>query len=398
MSVFIAALGYFVDIFDLYLFGVVRVTSLKDLGISQDNVMDVGMQLLNSQMLGLLLGGILWGVLGDKRGRVSVLFGSIFLYSTANILNGFVNDITTYTLLRFIAGVGLAGELGAAITLVSEILPQKTRGYGATIVAGVGLSGSVAAALISDYFSWRTCYFIGGGMGFLLLLLRFQIRDSALFTNLVEAEDQLPRGNFMMLLNNRERFFRYLRLILIGMPIWFVSGLLVTFAPEFATALNVTGPVTAPKAIFYTYIGVAIGDFLCGGISQFFGNRKKVMGIFIFLEAVLVFIYLYSKAVTPSQFYTVCFGLGIATGYWAVLMMTTAEHFGTNLRATATTSVPNFIRGSVVIMLLYFKALKVPLGLIGAASTVAVTVVILAYLSLWQSAETYQKNLAFNEK
>ncbi|OQW47179.1 MAG: MFS transporter [Proteobacteria bacterium SG_bin7] len=395
MGILVAALGYFVDIFDLYLFGVVRVVSLKDLGVPQENILDIGMQLLNSQMTGLLIGGVLWGTLGDKRGRVSVLFGSIFLYSSANILNGFVTDISTYTLLRFVAGVGLAGELGAAITLVSEILPQKTRGYGTTIVAGVGLSGSVAAAIVAEFFSWRICYFIGGGMGFLLLLLRFQIRDSSLFAKV--KEEKVSRGNFFLLLNDRQRFFKYLRLILLGTPIWFVGGLLVTFAPEFGRALGLSG-ITAPKAIFYTYIGVAIGDFFCGLISQYFCSRKKVMAVFIFLEVILIYFYLYSPGMTQFRFYTICFGLGIATGYWAVLMMTTAEHFGTNLRATVTTSVPNFIRGSVVIMLFFFKILKNSVGVTNAAAWVGTIVVVLAYTSLYLIEETYEKDLEFVEK
>ncbi len=396
ISVLVAALGYFVDIFDLYLFGVVRVASLKDLGIPQENIMAVGMQLLNAQMSGLLIGGILWGILGDKRGRVSVLFGSIFLYSLANILNGLVNDISTYTALRFIAGIGLAGELGAAITLVSEILPQKTRGYGATIVAGVGLSGSVAAAVTAEYFSWRTCYYIGGGMGILLLLLRFQIRDSLLFAKV--KSESVSRGNLLLLLTSREKFFRYLRLVVIGMPIWFVGGLLVTFAPEFAAALNINEPVTAPKAIFYTYIGVAIGDFLCGALSQYFGTRKKIIAVFILLELTLIYLYLHSPEVSARRFYGVCFGLGFATGYWAVLMMTTAEHFGTNLRATVTTSVPNLIRGSVVFMLFMFNNLKAKLGIVDAAMALGLAIIIFALLSLSLSEETYDKDLAFIEK
>lgn len=396
MIVLIAALGYFVDIFDLYLFGVVRVTSLKDLGVAPENIMDVGMQLLNAQMSGLLIGGVLWGILGDKRGRVSVLFGSIFLYSVANILNGLVHDVATYTLLRFIAGVGLAGELGAAITLVSEVLPQKTRGYGATIVAGVGLSGSVAAALTAEYFAWRTCYFIGGGMGLLLLFLRFQIKDSQMFTRV--RRENVARGNYLMLFQKSERFFRYLRLILIGMPIWFVGGLLVTFAPEFAQELKIEGVVTAPKSIFYTYIGVAIGDFFCGLLSQALKSRRRVLISFLILEMALVYLYLYSPSVSAMRFYIVCFGLGFATGYWAVLMMTTAEHFGTNLRATVTTSVPNFIRGSVVIMIFYFKILRDSWGIIGAATIVAATVFIGALISLAISEETFKKDLDFFEQ
>ena len=280
MTVLIAALGYFVDIFDLYLFGVVRVNSLKDLGVASEDLMSVGISLLNFQMTGLIIGGVLWGVLGDKRGRASVLFGSILLYSVANLLNGFVSDIVVYKYLRFFAGLGLAGELGAAITLVSELLPRQTRGYGATIVAGVGLSGSVAAALVSEVLPWRHCYFLGGDLGLLLLFLRFKVRDSNMFSELKKNKG-VSRGNLVMLFSQTDLIFKYLRLILIGMPIWFVGGLLVTFSPEFSKELGVEGTVTAGRAIYFTYIGVAIGDFVSGFLSQYYLNRKKI--IFIFL-------------------------------------------------------------------------------------------------------------------
>src|SRR5678815_49497 len=135
LAVIVAALGYFVDIYDLLIFGIVRADSLKSIGIAPDAQLGPTQLILNTQMIALLLGGILWGVLGDKRGRISVLFGSIILYSLANIANGFVHTVPQYAAARFLAGLGLAGELGGGITLVSESLDEKTRGHGTTIVA-----------------------------------------------------------------------------------------------------------------------------------------------------------------------------------------------------------------------------------------------------------------------
>ncbi len=257
LIIIVAALGYFVDIYDLILFSVVRVASLKSLGVSTDDMLSVGASIINSQMFGMLVGGILWGILGDKKGRLSVLFGSIIVYSLANIANGFVTTVPAYIVIRFIAGVGLAGELGAGITLVTESMSKENRGYGTMIVAGVGLFGAVAAAMIGGHYTWQTSYFIGGGMGLLLLFLRVGLAESGLFKEAKEANIQ--RGNIWMLFNNGSRFKKYLCCILIGLPLWFVVGVLITFSPEFGKALGATGVINAGKGIMYCYIGIAVG-------------------------------------------------------------------------------------------------------------------------------------------
>ncbi|MFA6278326.1 MAG: MFS transporter, partial [Pedobacter sp.] len=275
LIIIVAALGYFVDIYDLILFSVVRVKSLKDLGVADEDMLSIGANIINSQMFGMLIGGILWGVLGDKKGRLSVLFGSIIVYSLANIANGFVSSVTAYTIIRFIAGIGLAGELGAGITLVTETMSKENRGYGTMIVAGVGLFGAVAAALISDHYTWQTSYFIGGGMGLLLLFLRVGLAESGLFKEVKGSTIQ--RGNILMLFNNADRFKKYLSCILIGLPLWFVVGVLITFSPEFGKALNATGIINAGKGVMYCYIGIAVGDIVAGFLCQPLRSRKKVM-------------------------------------------------------------------------------------------------------------------------
>ena len=164
LAVLVAALGYFVDIYDLILFGAVRGPSLQALGFSPADVQDKGILLLQLQMGGMLVGGILWGIIGDRRGRLSVLFGSIILYSIANLVNGTVDTLTGYAICRVIAGIGLAGELGAGITLVSELMDKERRGLGTTIVAATGILGGVVAGIVGGAVpgipavDWRTAY------------------------------------------------------------------------------------------------------------------------------------------------------------------------------------------------------------------------------------------------
>lgn len=249
LSVLVAALGYFVDIYDLILFSIVRVSSLTDIGVPADQLLTKGVLLLNMQMAGMLIGGIAWGVLGDKRGRLSVLFGSILMYSVANILNAFVHDVPTYAVLRLLAGIGLAGELGAGITLVSEIMPRETRGYATALVAAVGICGAVVAALVGDFFEWRTAYIVGGVMGIALLLLRIGVHESGMFQQ-VKAEPH-ARGRFLQLFATRERATRYLSIIIIGVPIWYVVGILITFSPEFGRAMGFADIPRAGTAVMY---------------------------------------------------------------------------------------------------------------------------------------------------
>lgn len=395
--VLVAALGYFVDIFDLALFGIVRIQSLQDLGLSSTEILTEGVRLLNMQMIGLLLGGLVWGVLGDKYGRLKVLFGSILLYSLANLANAYVETSNQYAWLRFLAGIGLAGELGAAITLIAETLPTEKRGYGTALVAGFGLSGAVAAGLIAEWLPWRETYLLGGFLGLLLLFLRFRVSESHLFSQ-IKVEKSVKRGNILQLLYPPKRFLRYLSCVLIAVPIWYCAGILMTFAPEIGTALGAQAPLSAGRAILFSYVGVALGDVASGVLSQILKSRKRVVAVSLALEALLVILILSHHHPTPQQFYALAFLIGLATGYWAVFITLTSEHFGTNLRATATTSAPNLVRASVVPMTLSLTWLKPHLGLLPGVILIGISVFVLATVALVFLEETYSKDLNYLEK
>jgi MFS transporter, putative metabolite:H+ symporter len=411
LPVIVAALGYFVDIYDLLLFSIVRIESLKSMGVPEGELFDKGEFLLQVQMIGLLVGGIIWGVMGDKKGRLSVLFGSILLYSLANIANGFVTTVFQYAVLRFIAGIGLAGELGAGITLVSETLPPKLRGWGTTIVATVGLMGAVLANVISSIYTWQTSYFIGGGLGLMLLAARVSVFESGLFLRTVEKT--ISRGNFFQLFQNRERFKKFMGCIFIGLPIWYAIGILITFSPEFAAALGV-GKIKAGDAVMLSYLGLAAGDMTSGFLSQTLRTRKGVVRLFIFLTMLFILLYLFSPVKSTTFFFFTCFTLGFGIGYWALFVTIAAEQFGTNLRATVATSVPNFIRGTVFPLTLLFRFLRNSIseyfegsgaisdpkhtGLIYGALIVGLFTIIVAFLSLRAIDETFGRDLNFEEQ
>ena len=397
LAVVVAALGYFVDIYDLVLFSIVRVASLKDLGVGGDALLERGVLLINMQMGGMLLGGIFWGILGDKRGRLSVLFGSILMYSLANVANGLVQSVPAYAVTRFIAGVGLAGELGAGITLVSEVMRRDARGYGTTIVATVGICGAVAAALIGDLTHWRTTYFIGGGLGLALLLLRVGVLESGMFSA-VKKREAVERGNFFSLFSTRDRARRYLGVILVGVPIWYAVGILVTFSPELGKAMGMDPAPNAGRAIMFTYIGLAVGDLGSGALSQLARSRRRVVLGFLVLTAACVALYFAVGSASLSTFYGVCVALGFATGYWAVFVTMAAEQFGTNIRATATTTAPNFVRGAVVPLSLAFEAMKGSLGVVKSALVLGALTLGLALVALVFLEETYGKDLDFTEE
>jgi MFS family permease len=396
LPVLVAALGYLVDMYDLFLFSVVRVPSMKDLGIAPDRMLPDGIMLLNMQMAGMLLGGLFWGILGDKRGRLSVLFGSILIYSLANIGNGFVTSLNQYAILRFVAGVGLAGELGAGITLVTEVLPTRIRGYGTTIVATMGVLGAILAYFVADWFAWRNAYFVGGGLGLALLLLRVNVFESSIYKTL--KEKQVKRGDLMLLFGNKARLIKYVQCILIGMPIWFVVGILITFSPEFGQAMGLSAPVVAGKAVMLTFVGQTFGDIVSGLLSQRLRSRKRAIQGFILLSFGFVLVYLLAPLRDLDTFYLVCVALGFANGYWALFVTIAAELFGTNLRATVATTVPNFVRGAVIPLTWLFVLGKAQLGVLNSALAVGLLVVFLALLSLWSIEETFSKELDYVEE
>ncbi len=398
-AVVVAALGYFVDIYDLLLFGFVRQKSLLSLGFSPEQAFDIGLSLQNWQMFGMLVGGILWGVLGDKRGRVQVLYFSIALYSIANVLNGFATGYADYALFRFIAGVGLAGELGAGITLVAEVLPKAKRGLGTMLVATIGLSGALLAWVIEHNFEWRTCYFIGGGLGALLLVLRVSVAESGIFKK-TQSQAHVSRGNFFSLFTNRERFVRFMRCIFIGTSTWFVVGVLVFFSPEFGKIKGLEG-IKASNAIAICYVGLILGDIASGLLSQYLRSRLKVMATFLSLNVLAVTYYLTADFATANAFYFSHFLLGFSVGFWVIFVTIGAEQFGTNLRSTVATSVPNFARGMQVPINESFKYLKgaaVTGSVISAAWIVGAVCLTIAFVALIGMKETFDKDLDYVEE
>ena len=397
--VIVAALGYFVDIYDLLLFGIVRIPSLKDLKLDVDIA---GTLILNYQMLGLLLGGVLWGILGDKKGRLSVLFGSILVYSLANIACGFLpyfpfeDKTTTYALLRFVAGVGLAGELGAGITLVSESLPKQLRAIGTSIVAGFGLLGAVVAQLTVEMAGdWKIAYVIGGAMGLLLLLLRVSVIESGIY-NEVKKSETIKRGNFLSFFTDFERFTKYIKCIVIGLPTWFCIGILAMMSNQFAPALGISA-IDPGKAIMWAYIGISVGDFSSGFISHWLKSRKKAIFYMMLFTLVGIVLMLYGNTNTENKYYFYCTWLGLGTGYWAMFVTMGAEQFGTNIRSTATTTIPNIVRGLLPVMLFSFDHLKLSLGIILSAAVVGLLVFTLAIYATLTIEETHNKDMDFIE-
>lgn len=396
VAVVVAALGYFVDIYDLVLFSIVRKPSLESIGLNAAQMEKSGLWLLNIQMIGMLIGGLFWGILGDKKGRLSVLFGSILMYSVANICNAFVTDITQYGILRFIAGVGLAGELGAGITLVSEILHKEQRGWGTTIVATVGVSGAILASVLGLNLHWTTCYIVGGVLGLVLLVLRFGVFESGMYTQTKESAANL--GSLKLLFGNWGRLKIYLQCIAIGLPIWYCIGILITLSPELGKELGIIGTIKPPLSIMYCYAGVTAGDLVSGILSQLIRSRKKVLQLFVFGTLLMVVAYFFMQGQSVQNFYILFSVLGFVAGYWAVLITTASEQFGTNIRATVTTSVPNFIRAALVpITLVYTFLQSNGITKLNSALYTGIVCCVLALVAATALKESHGKDLDYHE-
>lgn len=396
IAVIVSALGFFVDVYDLLLFGIIRKPSLTDLGLSPQQVLEQGEFIISVQMIGLLIGGILFGMLGDKKGRLSVLFGSILLYSIANILNGMVTNTTQYTILRFIAGVGLAGELGAGITLVNELLSKEKRGIASAMIASFGILGAVTAFVMKELFDWRTCYYIGGALGLALLVLRLQVKESAMFKEI--SNTNVPRGNFLMFFSNRRRAILYLRCIMIGIPAWYIIGVLVTFSDQFGKEFGIDG-VDPGKAIMYQYMAIAFGDLTAGLLSRYFKSRKKALYIFYGITTFFLALYfLLRGGGTAQSMYWLCAGLGFGTGFSVLYITMSAEQFGTNLRATAAVTIPNMVRGALPLILLLFKGMRGWTGsYVTGAWITGVILMVIAVIAAWGLEDSYGKSLDFLE-
>ena len=401
LPVIVAALGYFVDIYDLLLFTIVKKVSVLGVGSTPETLLVDSTKIINWQMTGLLLGGILWGVLGDKKGRLSVLFGSIILYSIANFATGFVATVDHYAWCRFLAGLGLAGELGAGITLVSELLPKNKRGIGTSIVAGIGLSGAVAAYFTYKFtdHDWRLCYKIGGILGVLLLMLRVSVAESGMFKQVKESN--IVRGNFLMLFNTKARFKKYVLAILIGLPTWYVVGILVNQSDKFAEKLYGSKLIDSGKSIMFAYAAIAIGDMVVGLVSQWFKSRKKALLLYYCICIVCLFLFYSPYNNSDTAMYSICALLGFSTGFWAIFITMGAEHFGTNLRATAATTIPNMVRGALPLINMLFLDIfqkTYHISLINSGIITGVIVMSITLIAFYFTEETYSKDLDFVEE
>ncbi|MFT3845108.1 MAG: MFS transporter [Lacibacter sp.] len=402
LPVIVAALGYFVDIYDLLLFTIVREPSLTGIGVDKTNtaqMLAASTKIINWQMIGLLIGGIIWGVIGDKKGRLSVLFGSILLYSVANFVTGFVTSVDHYAYARFVAGIGLAGELGAGITLVSELLPKNKRGVGTSLVAGIGLFGAVFAYFTFKFTNdWRLCYKIGGGLGIALLVLRVSVAESGMFNQVKEMN--VSRGNLLMFFNDATRFRKYILAIVIGLPTWYVIGILVNLSNRFAKEFYGDTHIDSGRAIMFAYAAIAIGDITVGLVSQYFKSRKKALYLFYALNILAVLLFFSPLNNTDTVMYLTCVLLGFSTGYWAIFVTMGAEQFGTNLRATAATTIPNMVRGALPLINMMFLDLFqktwnwsiTKSGIVTGVIVIAITLV-----AAYFTEETFHKDLNYVE-
>jgi len=409
LLVVVAALGYFVDIYDLVLFNVVKKESLEALGLTGDLLQRYDTALFNWQMGGMLLGGMLWGMLGDKRGRVQVLFGSIVLYSLANVANAFVTDTAQYSLCRVLAGVGLAGELGAGITLVVESMPREHRGWGTMIIVTFGALGAVAASLVGnsggaiaaalglDLMAWQMTYIVGGALGIALLVMRAGAFESGMFRN-VRSRNDVEKGNFLALFRTRQRALKYLASIAIGLPVWYVIGVLINKSNMIGPALDVQGEVKVGESVMWGYIGLSVGDLLSGLLSQLMRSRRKVILLYLAFLSVLVLTFLFSEGKSLAWFYGMCLVLGAGTGFWALFVTVASEQFGTNLRSTVTNTAPNFVRGAVIPITLSFMAMREHIGDVAAALVLGAVCISLSLWATLHVKETFGDDMDFVEE
>jgi len=404
LTILVASLGYFVDIYDLQLFNIVSKESLRGIGITDENLIKtLDYSLFLWQMSGIILGGLIWGILGDKRGRKKILFGSILIYSLANIANAFVTNVEAYSIIRFITGIGLAGELGAAVTLINESMSKEKRGIGTMIIVTMGALGAVAAVGIHKLQftmlgleSWQMSYIIGGCLGLLLLFMRFQTFESEMFGKV--EKQKVQRGNFFMLFKTKERALRYLSCIAIGLPVWFCVGLLIKFSDKFATVLEVEGTIDPTTCIIFCYLGLSGGDLISGFISQFLKSRKKIIFFYLGTTVIISLYFLLVHHHSVNTFYALAALLGATTGYWVLFVSNAAEQFGTNIRSTVASTVPNFVRGSTVPIVLTFKYIEPSFGVINSALIIGGVTIGIAAIALAYLPETFGKNLNFIEE
>lgn len=389
-----AALGTLVDILDLTLFQSVRVASLKDLGVSPDALFRTGIMLLNIQLAGLLIGGLLWGVIADRRGRRSVLFASILMYSLTTLACAWVSSVPMYAALRFIGGIGLAGEMGAGVTLIVEVMGRENRGYGTTICAAAGVSGAIGGGMLATHLPWRTAYIIGGLLGLGLFLLRATTSESSMFAR--SRAESRGRGG-LAIFRQWKTAKRFLLSLAIGLPIFFVLLIIAPFAPEIGAALAPGHAVTAAVGTGAVAVGLTLGDVFSGLLSQKLRSRKRPIAINLGLLSVLLLIFFFVPIPGDKPFSLLIVALGVAAGYFVLFLTNAAEQFGTNLRGTAAISAPNIMRAMVIPMTILMKGLSPSVGLRGALVIISGVSIAIALLALRALPETFGRDLDFDE-
>jgi MFS transporter, putative metabolite:H+ symporter len=395
LAIIASALGFFVDLYDIIILSIVRAKSLLSMGVPESELLSKGVWLINIQMVGMLIGGFVWGIIGDKFGRLSVLFGSIILYSTATFANAYAGSFEMYLCLRFLAGVGLAGELGAAITLVTEQMPQKYRGIGPAIIAGCGMLGAIFGAYIGGKYSWQFTYQLGGMLGFALLILRLGVLESGLFNRM--KEKTTSKGDFRLILNNSSHLKKYISICVMGFPGWFMNGVVMTFSPEIGRAWGMN-PIPSVSAVFtFFFIGFTFGDLSSGFVSQLMRSRKKAILLYLSMFGIgMAAFFLFAKY-SLTLYYGIFLFLGFSAGYTIVLLTLAAEQFGTNIRATVTTSALNLIRATVIPQATLFGILSPMIGAAHSALVVGIIAICLAFWALGNLEETFDKDLDFTE-
>lgn len=402
LLILVASLGYFVDAYDLIIASVVRSSAIVELGLAQVGTPEHTKyaQLFEYvQSAGILLGGIIFGVYSDKKGRKKALYYSIAIYSIANILNGLLSASvpfvgTVYCILRFICGFALAAELSIGIVMISETMKAKHRGYGTMIVVSFGILGAVLAAVLFEFIGihWQTLYLIGGIAGVLLLIFRFSVKETNPFLDLENQESE--RGSWVMIFKNRRLLKILFNAILLGFPIYFFISIPIKFATDYGKELGLTIKGTIPIIVFY--IAMSVSDIIANYLCQLFENRKKVLYFYLGLCTISVFLLHFYPPTTPEQyFYLFSPLMGFASGYWALLITFTNEQIGTNIRSTYTTAVPNVVRSLFIPIQLLLTVLQPTFGTSTSVFYIGVLAVILALLGLYSLKETWGKNLKF---
>lgn len=394
LTVLVVALGYYVDAYDLLVMSAVRKPSLLSLGVPESETLNIGLSLLNYQLVGLMIGGVMWGVIADKYGRKKALFGSILIYSFANIANGYINSVNMYYWLRIIAGFGLAGELGVGISLITENVAKERRTISTAIVSFFGMLGASTGGWFGSIFEWQNCFLIGGFAGLLLLLLRLKVEESVMFNEI--KDKNVSKGNIWMIIKNPKTLLTYFFCTLAGAASILFIGVFIQSTPELGKLFNLN--ITAGIALIWYYLGASVSEIIAGLLSKLLKERKAPIYIFYAISLLAITNFCVNVPNSPYFFYLNCLFLGFGLGWWSQLITLSAELFGINVRATAATSIPTFARAWNIPFSNIFKQNIPNLGIVNSAFGIGVIVVSLAIISITMVKETFENDANFIER